>query len=79
MRRLMTVDEAKEVCRDRSVWRCILSGYYASDTGRSFKKKCSIVTNITTNKIIKIYKYYNFYISKFTLEKDTQKKIKREI
>ena len=23
MKKLMTVDEAKEVCRDRSVWRCL--------------------------------------------------------
>ena len=28
MKRLMTVDEAKEVCRDRSVWRSVLSDYY---------------------------------------------------
>ena len=29
MKRLMTVDEAKEVCRDRSVWRSVLSDYTA--------------------------------------------------
>ena len=27
MKRLMTVDEAKEICRDRTVWRSILSDY----------------------------------------------------
>ena len=27
MKRLMTVDEAKEVCRDRSVWRSVFSDY----------------------------------------------------
>ena len=31
MKRLMTVDEAKEVCRDRSVWRSVLSDYPARD------------------------------------------------
>ena len=31
MKRLMTVDEAKEVCRDRSAWRSILSDYPARD------------------------------------------------
>ena len=31
MKRLMTVDEAKEVCRDRSVWRSDLSDYPARD------------------------------------------------
>ena len=31
MKRLMTVDEAKEVCRDRSVWRSGLSDYSARD------------------------------------------------
>ena len=29
MKRLMTVNEAKEICRDRSVWRSILSDYCA--------------------------------------------------
>ena len=29
--RLMTVDEAKEVCRDRRVWRSVLSDYPARD------------------------------------------------
>ena len=29
MKRLMTVDEAKEVCRHRSVWRSVLSDYPA--------------------------------------------------
>ena len=27
MKSLMTVDEAKEVCRDRSVWRSVLPDY----------------------------------------------------
>ena len=31
MKRLMTVDEAKEVCRDRSVWRSVISDYPARD------------------------------------------------
>ena len=31
MKRLMSVDEAKEVCRDRSVWRSVLSDYPARD------------------------------------------------
>ena len=31
MKRLMAVDEGKEVCRDRSVWRFILSDYPARD------------------------------------------------
>ena len=31
MKRLMIVDEAKEVCRDRSVWRSVLSDYPARD------------------------------------------------
>ena len=31
MKRLMTVDEAKDVCRDRSVWRSVLSDYPARD------------------------------------------------
>ena len=31
MRRLMTVDEAKEACKDRSVWRSVLSDYAAWD------------------------------------------------
>ena len=31
MKRLMTVDEAKEMCRDRSVWRPVLSDYPARD------------------------------------------------
>ena len=31
MKKLMTVDEAKEVCRDRSVWRSVLSDYFARD------------------------------------------------
>ena len=31
MKRLMTVEEAKEVCRDRSVWCSILSDYSARD------------------------------------------------
>ena len=31
MKRLLTVDEAKEVCRDRSVWRSVLSDYHARD------------------------------------------------
>ena len=31
MKRLMTVDEAKEVCSDRSVWRSVLSDYPARD------------------------------------------------
>ena len=31
MKRWMTVDEAKEVCRDRSVWRPFLSDYPARD------------------------------------------------
>ena len=32
MKGLITVDEAKEVCRDRSVWRSILPDYAARDT-----------------------------------------------
>ena len=31
MKRFMTVDEAKEVCRDYSVWRPVLSDYPARD------------------------------------------------
>ena len=31
MKRLITVDEAKEVCRDRSVWGSVLSDYSARD------------------------------------------------
>ena len=31
IKRLMTVGEAKEVCRDRSVWRSVLSDYPARD------------------------------------------------
>ena len=31
MKRLMTVDEAKEVCTDRSVWRSVLSDYPERD------------------------------------------------
>ena len=31
MRRLMTVDEAKKVCRNRSVWRSVLFDYPARD------------------------------------------------
>ena len=31
MKRLMTVDEAKEACTDRSVWRSVLSDYPARD------------------------------------------------
>ena len=31
MKRLMTVDEAKEVYRDHSVWRSVLSDYPARD------------------------------------------------
>ena len=31
MKRLMTVDEAKEICRDRRVWRSVLSDYPARD------------------------------------------------
>ena len=31
MKRLTTVDEAKEICRDRSVWRSVLSDYPARD------------------------------------------------
>ena len=31
MKRLMTGDEAKEVCRDRSVWGSVLSDYPARD------------------------------------------------
>ena len=31
MKRFMTVDEAKEVCKDRSVWRSVFSGYPARD------------------------------------------------
>ena len=31
MCRLMTVDEAKEVCRDRSVLRSVPSNYHARD------------------------------------------------
>ena len=31
MKRFMTVDEAKEVCRDRIVWRSVLSDYPARD------------------------------------------------
>ena len=31
MKRLMTMDEAKEACRDRSVWRSVLSDYSARD------------------------------------------------
>ena len=30
-KKLMTVDEAKEVCRDLSVWRSVLSDYPARD------------------------------------------------
>ena len=37
MKRLMTVDKAKEVCRDRRVWRSVLSDYLACD------KACSQV------------------------------------
>ena len=31
MKRFMTVDETKEVCRDRSVWRSVLFEYSARD------------------------------------------------
>ena len=31
MKTLMTVDEAKEVCRDRTVWHPVLSDYPARD------------------------------------------------
>ena len=31
IKRLMTVDEAKEICRNRSVWRSVLSDYPARD------------------------------------------------
>ena len=31
VKRLMTVDEAKEICRDRSVWRSVLSDYPVRD------------------------------------------------
>ena len=31
MKWLMTVDEAKEVCRDHSVWRSVLSDFSARD------------------------------------------------
>ena len=31
MKRLMTVDGAKEICRDRIVWRFVLSDYHARD------------------------------------------------
>ena len=31
MKRLMTMDEATEVCRDRNVWRSVLSDYPARD------------------------------------------------
>ena len=31
MKRFMTVDEAKEVCRDRSVWRFVFYDYPARD------------------------------------------------
>ena len=31
MKRLITVDEANEVCRDRSVWRSVLSDYPARE------------------------------------------------
>ena len=31
MKRWMTVDEAKEVCRDRSFWRSVLSDYPTRD------------------------------------------------
>ena len=31
MKRLMTVNEAKEVCRDRSVWRSVLFDYPSRD------------------------------------------------
>ena len=36
MKRLMTEDEAKEVCKDRSVRRSILLDYSARDTSRSY-------------------------------------------
>ena len=31
MKRLMTVDEAKEIYRDRSAWGFVLSDYFARD------------------------------------------------
>ena len=31
MKRFMTVDEAKKVCRDRSIWRSVVSDYPARD------------------------------------------------
>ena len=31
MKRLMTVDEAKEICGDRSIWHSVLSDYPARD------------------------------------------------
>ena len=31
MKRLMTMDEAKEVCRDRGVWHSVLADYSARD------------------------------------------------
>ena len=31
MKRFMTVDEAKKVCGDHSVWRSVLSDYFARD------------------------------------------------
>ena len=31
IKKLITVDEAKEVCRDHSVWRSVLSDYPARD------------------------------------------------
>ena len=31
LKRLMTMDEATEVCRDRSVWRSVLSDYPTRD------------------------------------------------
>ena len=35
MKWVMTVDEAKNVCRNRSVWRSVLSDYPARDIGYS--------------------------------------------
>lgn len=35
MQRLMDVDEAEEVCRDRCKWRLVVSGY-PSGKGRDF-------------------------------------------
>ena len=42
MKRLMTVDEAKEVRRDRSVWHSVLFDYPAKDIGDVIYIICTI-------------------------------------